>query len=94
MYAGANISEMILAHLIIQFIYLTAQMFLVYTLVVLVFKVHCEGSLALALFITMLEGFSSLSLGILIFIWFIQICKISFIYYNLQVSYYPACFRI
>ncbi len=55
---------MILAHLIIQFSYLIGQVFLVYTLVILVFKIYCKGSLALALFITMLEGFSSMSFGI------------------------------
>ncbi len=54
---------MIIANLAIQFLILVVQISLVYIIVFHVFKFICKGSIALALFITLLEGFSSMSYG-------------------------------
>lgn len=60
---GAKIKEMIMAHLVIQSTFLAVQIGLVSILVFLVFKITCKGTFVLALFITLLEGFSSMSYG-------------------------------
>ena len=60
---GATRTEMMIAHWMLQSIFLLVQVSLGYLLVILVFGVHCYGSLSLAIFITLLEGFSALSFG-------------------------------
>ena len=60
---GATRTEMIIAHWLIQSIFLLVQVSLGFLLVILVYGVYCKGSLILAIFITLLEGISGLSYG-------------------------------
>jgi len=64
LYLGANVTEMIMAHFAILFAFLIGQISMIYTLIIFVFQIHFKGNLLLASFITMLEGFSGMCLGI------------------------------
>jgi len=55
--------EVTIAHWFIQSIFVLVQMALGFLLVILVYGVHCRGSLSLAIFVAFLEGLSGLSLG-------------------------------
>ncbi len=64
LYLGANVTEMIMAHFAILFAFLIGQISMIYTLIIFVFQIHFKGNILLASFITMLEGFSGMCLGI------------------------------
>ena len=57
-------SELMIAHVVNQLIVLTGQTVFVYLFTLLVFKISFHGSLALAVFITLLQGLCGMSLGI------------------------------
>ena len=52
-----------LAHLVNQFTVLIGQTALVFLFMLLVFNIACHGSLALAVFITLLQGLCGMSYG-------------------------------
>ncbi len=56
-------SEILLAHLVNQFTVLICQTALVFIYMLCVFKIICEGSLTLAVFITLLQGLCGMSYG-------------------------------
>lgn len=52
-----------IAHLVNQFTVLVGQTALVFLFMILVFNIHCEGSLPLAIFITLLQGLCGMCYG-------------------------------
>ncbi len=56
-------TEIMLAHLVNQFTVLIGQTALVFLFMLLVFNIACHGSLALAVFITLLQGLCGMSYG-------------------------------
>jgi len=54
---------MIMAHFAIQFIFMIGQIGMFYIFIIPIFKVYCKGNLALALFMTFLEGISGTCYG-------------------------------
>ena len=51
------------AHIANQFSVLVGQTALVYIFMMLVFNIHCQGSLPLAIFITLLQGLCGMCYG-------------------------------
>lgn len=60
---GVQMTEIMLAHLVNQFTVLIGQTALVFLFMLLVFNIACHGSLALAVFITLLQGLCGMSYG-------------------------------
>lgn len=60
---GVRTSEILLAHLVTQFTVLVFQSSVVLMVMLLVFKITCQGSLALAMFITLLQGLCGMFYG-------------------------------
>ena len=56
-----------IAHLVNQFTVLVGQTALVFLFMILVFNIHCEGSLPLAIFITLLQGLCGMCYGKFVF---------------------------
>jgi hypothetical protein len=56
-------TEILLAHLVNQFTILLGQTALVFVCMLAVFNIPCEGNLALAVFITLLQGLCGMSFG-------------------------------
>lgn len=61
--AGVQMTEIMLAHLVNQFTVLIGQTALVFLFMLLVFNIACNGSLTLAVFITLLQGLCGMSYG-------------------------------
>ncbi|EFX78468.1 ABC protein, subfamily ABCH [Daphnia pulex] len=85
--AGVQMTEVLLAHLVNQFTILLGQTALVFLCMLAVFNIPCEGNLALAVFITLLQGLCGMSFGFLVS----SICdsEISAIHLALG-SFYPT----
>ncbi|XP_046646484.1 ABC transporter G family member 20-like [Daphnia pulicaria] len=85
--AGVQMTEVLLAHLVNQFTILLGQTALVFLCMLAVFNIPCEGNLALAVFITLLQGLCGMSFGFLVS----SICdsEISAIHLSLG-SFYPT----
>nr|CAH0102208.1 unnamed protein product [Daphnia galeata] len=64
--AGVRTSEILLAHLVTQFTVLVFQSSVVLLVMLLVFKITCQGSLALAMFITLLQGLCGMFYGFVV----------------------------
>ncbi|XP_046646482.1 ABC transporter G family member 20-like isoform X3 [Daphnia pulicaria] len=64
--AGVQMTEIMLAHLVNQFTVLIGQTALVFLFMLLVFNIACHGSLALAVFITLLQGLCGMSYGLVV----------------------------
>ncbi|EFX71377.1 ABC protein, subfamily ABCH [Daphnia pulex] len=64
--AGVRTSEILLAHLVTQFTVLVFQSSVVLMVMLLVFKITCQGSLALAMFITLLQGLCGMFYGFVV----------------------------
>nr|XP_006817503.1 PREDICTED: uncharacterized protein LOC102803451 [Saccoglossus kowalevskii] len=64
--AGVNAAELMLAHLMTQFIIMMMQIVLELAFILGVFKVPCEGSILLVLILTLMQGFCGMSYGLLI----------------------------
>lgn len=62
-FTGVQMTEIMLAHLVNQFTVLVGQTALVFLFMLLVFNIACHGSLALAVFITLLQGLCGMSYG-------------------------------
>ena len=62
-FTGVQMTEIMLAHLVNQFTVLMGQTALVFLFMLLVFNIACHGSLALAVFITLLQGLCGMSYG-------------------------------
>jgi hypothetical protein len=62
-FTGVQMTEIMLAHLVNQFTVLIGQTALVFLFMLLVFNIACHGSLALAVFITLLQGLCGMSYG-------------------------------
>jgi hypothetical protein len=60
---GVRTSEILLAHLVTQFTVLVFQSSVVLMVMLLVFKITCQGSLALAMFIVLLQGLCGMFYG-------------------------------
>lgn len=60
---GVQMAEYMIANLVNQLIVLLGQTFLVYLFALVVFNTACHGNLALAVFITLLQGLCGMSLG-------------------------------
>lgn len=58
--------EILLSYLINQSTIIVGQTALVYVVMIVVFKIPCQGNLALAIFITLLQGLVGISFGKLI----------------------------
>lgn len=56
-------TEILLAHLVTQFLVMCGQTVLVFVTVLGIFQVPCAGNLALAVLITLLQGLSGMSIG-------------------------------
>lgn len=64
--AGVRTSEILLGHLVTQFTVLVFQSSVVLLVMLLVFKITCQGSLALAMFITLLQGMCGMFYGFVV----------------------------
>ncbi|XP_057369454.1 ABC transporter G family member 20-like [Daphnia carinata] len=64
--AGVRMPEILLSYLINQFTVMVGQTALVYVVMLLVFNIPCQGNLAVAIFITLLQGLVGISFGLLI----------------------------
>ncbi|XP_046645726.1 ABC transporter G family member 20-like [Daphnia pulicaria] len=64
--AGVQMPEILLSYLINQFTIIIGQTALVYLFMLMVFKIPCQGDLALAILITLLQGLVGISFGLLI----------------------------
>jgi hypothetical protein len=62
-FTGVQMTEVLLAHLVNQFTILLGQTALVFLCMLAVFNIPCEGNLALAVFITLLQGLCGMSFG-------------------------------
>lgn len=62
-FIGVRTSEILLAHLVTQFTVLVFQSSVVLLVMLLVFKITCQGSLVLAMFITLLQGLCGMFYG-------------------------------
>ena len=60
---GVTTTEIMVAHLVNQFTVLCGQTALVFLFMLLVFAIPCHGSLASAVFITLLQGLCGMSYG-------------------------------
>jgi hypothetical protein len=67
--------EILLGYLINQFTVMIGQTALVYLVMLTLFKIPCQGNLALAICITLLQGLVGISFGKLFLLWFIQIAS-------------------
>lgn len=56
-------TEVLLAHLVNQFVVLVGQTALVFLVMLSIFKIPCIGNLALAVFITLLQGICGMTFG-------------------------------
>lgn len=85
--AGVQMTEILLAHLVNQFTVLLGQTALVFLCMLAVFNIPCQGNLALAVFITLLQGLCGMSFGLLVS----SLCdsEISAIHLSLG-SFYPT----
>uniref|UniRef100_A0A0P6D4K9 ABC transporter G family member n=1 Tax=Daphnia magna TaxID=35525 RepID=A0A0P6D4K9_9CRUS len=64
--AGVKMPEILLSYLINQFTVLVGQTALVFVVMLLVFNIPCQGNLAVAVLITLLQGLVGISFGLLI----------------------------
>jgi len=62
-FLGIQSSEILIAHVINQFAVLFCQTALVLVFILYVFHVPCHGSLAVAFFIALIQGFCGMSFG-------------------------------
>ena len=62
-FIGVQMPEILLGYLINQFTVMIGQTALVYLVMLLVFKIPCQGNLALAICITLLQGIVGISFG-------------------------------
>ena len=76
-----------LAHLVNQFTVLVGQTALVFLFMLLVFNISCNGSLPLAIFITLVQGLCGMCYGIYIImqiyktkLWIFKILNILFVF--------------
>lgn len=60
---GVQMTEILLAHLVTQFLVMCGQTVLVFVTVLGIFQVPCAGNLGLAVLITLLQGLSGMSIG-------------------------------
>ncbi|KAI9558878.1 ABC protein [Daphnia sinensis] len=63
MVAGVKMPEILLSYLINQFTVMVGQTALVYVSMLLVFNIPCQGNLAVAILITLLQGLVGISFG-------------------------------
>ncbi|XP_057380012.1 ABC transporter G family member 20-like [Daphnia carinata] len=64
--AGVQMIEILMGYLINQFTVMVGQTALVFIIMLLVFDTPCHGNLALAVFVTFLQGFVGMCFGLLI----------------------------
>lgn len=62
-FAGVQISEIMIAHIVNQLTVLMGQSALVFLFIIIVFKVTCIGSVPLAIFLTVIQGFCGMTNG-------------------------------
>lgn len=60
---GVKMPEILLSYLINQFTVLVGQTALVFVVMLLVFNIPCQGNLAVAVLITLLQGLVGISFG-------------------------------
>jgi len=63
---GVQTTEIMLAHLVNQFTVLVGQTALVFLFMLLVFNISCNGSLPLAIFITLVQGLCGMCYGLVV----------------------------
>lgn len=63
LYLGVQMTEVLFAHLVTQFLVMCGQTALVFVTVLGIFQVPCAGNLALAVLITLLQGLSGMTIG-------------------------------
>lgn len=64
--AGVSSSEILFSHVLTQFVAMCGQTALVLIFVLVVFKIPCNGSIFLAIGITMLQGMNGMCFGFVI----------------------------
>ena len=61
--AGVQMTEILVAHVVNQFMVLVGQTGLVFFVMLVLFKISCQGSLALAFFISLMQGLCGMAFG-------------------------------
>ena len=61
--AGVQMTEVLVAHVVNQFTILIGQTGLVFFVMLVVFKIPCQGSLPLAILISLMQGLCGMSFG-------------------------------
>ncbi|KAI9558715.1 ABC protein [Daphnia sinensis] len=64
--AGVTMTEILVGHLFNMFTVIMGQIAFVFVCMLVIFKIPCEGNVALAVFITCLQGFVGMCFGLLI----------------------------
>jgi hypothetical protein len=76
LFSGVTMTEILIGQLINQFSILIGQTTLVFLCMLLAFNIPCHGNLALAVFITFLQGFVGMCFGERVIFYYILFIRI------------------